>query len=64
MSPRATESLTKESTDEATKGAISACISMQMGEGMKQEQAIAMCHEEARGKTGKELKKKSTRIGK
>ncbi len=63
MSPRATESLTIDSSDETTTAAISSCISTQMGEGMKQEQAIAMCHEEARGKTGKALKKKSTRIG-
>ena len=62
--PRATEDLTKDSSDEATQAAISSCISTQMGEGMKQEQAIAMCHEEARGKTDKALQKKSTRIGK
>lgn len=61
--PRATESLTKESSDDATQGAISSCISTQVGEGMKQEQAIAMCHQEARDKTGKQLKKKSIRIG-
>ena len=62
--PRATENLTKDSSDKATKAAISSCISTQMHEGMPQEQAIAMCHQEARDKTGKELKKKSTRIGK
>ena len=61
--PRATENLTKDSSDDAVKKAISSCISTQMGEGMPQEQAIAMCHEEARGKTGKPLKKKSTTIG-
>jgi len=62
--PRATENLTKDTTDDAVKAAISSCISTQMGEGMKQEQAIAMCHEEARSKTGRQLKPKSTRIGK
>ena len=61
--PRATERLTKDSSDEATKGAISSCISTQMHEGMKQEQAIAMCHSEARKKTGKALKPKGRRIG-
>lgn len=62
--PRATENLTKQSSDDAVQKAISSCISTQMGEGMKQEQAIAMCHQEARDKTGRQLKKKSTRIGK
>lgn len=61
--PRATENLTKDSSDDAVKSAISKCISTQMHEGMKQEQAIAMCHEEARDKSGKQLKKKSTSIG-
>lgn len=62
--PRETENLSKESSNEATKAAISSCISTQMHEGMKQEQAIAVCHSEARSKTGRQLKKKSTRIGK
>ena len=61
--PRATEKLTKDSSDEATQAAISSCISTQRGEGMKQEQAIAMCIQEARSKTGKALKKKSTTLG-
>lgn len=64
MSPRATENLTVDSSDEVTDAAISSCISTQMGEGMPQEQAVAMCHEEARGKTGKELKKRSVTLGK
>lgn len=61
--PRATETLTKDSSDDAIQGAISSCISTQVGEGMPQEQAIAMCHQEARGKTGKPLKRKSVSIG-
>jgi cytochrome c551/c552 len=61
--PRATENLTTTSSDNEVKLAISSCISTQMGEGMPQEQAIAMCHQEARDKTGKQLKKKSTRVG-
>ena len=61
--PRATENLTKDSSDDAVKAAISSCISTQVKEGMPQEQAIAMCHSEARSKTGKALKKKSTTIG-
>jgi len=62
--PRATESLAKDSADDVVKAAISSCISTQMGEGMKQEQAIAVCYSEARSKTGKQLKPKSTHIGK
>lgn len=61
--PRATENLTRASSDDAIQGAISSCISTQVGEGMPQEQAIAMCHQEARSKTGKALKKKSTTVG-
>ena len=61
--PRATESLTKESPEEATSAAVRSCISTQMGEGMPQEQAVAMCLEEARTKTGKGLKQRSTTLG-
>ena len=60
--PRATESLTTDSSGEVTTQAVSECISTQMGEGMSQEQAIAMCHGEARSKTGKALKPKATRL--
>lgn len=62
--PRPTESLTSSTNDADIKQAISQCISIQVHEGMKQEQAIAMCHSEARTKTGKKLKSKSITVGK
>jgi len=44
------ERLEKESTPEATKAAISACIAAEVRNGKEQRQAIAMCMEMARGK--------------
>ena len=64
MSPTPAENLTKDSSPEATKKAIGDCISMMMREGRMQEQAIAMCHEMARKATGKQLKRKVTKVGK
>ncbi len=61
--PTRAEGLSKDSPPDAVKGAISSCISQMVGEGRKQEQAIAMCHSMARKSTGKELKPKSVRIG-
>ena len=62
--PTTAEGLTKESSSDKVKGAISSCISKMMHEGRKQEQAIAICHSQARKSTGKALKKKSTTVGK
>ena len=61
--PTAAEKLTKDSSPDAIKSAISSCISQMVDEGRKQEQAVAICHSMARKATGKALKKKSTRIG-
>ena len=61
--PTAAEGLTKESSSDKVKGAISSCISKMMDEGRKQEQAIVICHEQAKKSTGKALKKKSTTVG-
>lgn len=62
--PTKAEALTKESSPEATKGAISSCISQLMHEGGRsQEQCIAICHSQARKATGKALKPKGRRIG-
>ena len=52
------EKLTKNSSESQIKAAISACIATEMHNGREQSQAIAMCHEMARDKTGKELGKK------
>ena len=53
--PTAVDRLTKDSSDAQTKAAISDCIATEVRGGREQDQAIAMCHEMARGKTGKEL---------
>ena len=49
------EKLTKDSSDAQTQAAISACIAAEINAGRDQDQAVAMCHEMARGKTGKGL---------
>lgn len=46
------EALDKASGKGQLDAAISACISREVRGGMPQEQAVAMCHEMARGKTG------------
>ncbi len=62
--PTAAERLTKDSSPDAVKGAISSCISQMMDEGGRsQEEVIAICHSMARKATGKELKPKSTQVG-
>ena len=53
--PTAVDKLAKESGDAQTKAAISDCIATEINRGKPQDQAVAMCHEMARGKTGKEL---------
>lgn len=53
--PTAVDGLTKDSSDEAVKAAISECIAAEMDAGAEQEEAVAMCYEMARRKTGKEL---------
>jgi len=49
------EILSKESSDAQTKAAVSSCIAQEVRNGTPQDQAVAMCHEMARSKTGKEL---------
>lgn len=55
MSPTAVDKLSKDSSDEQVKAAVSDCIASEVNRGRDQEQAVAMCMEMARGKTGKEL---------
>lgn len=62
--PTAAERLTKDSSEEQVKKAISESISMLVHEGRPQEQAIAIAYSQARKATGRSLKSKSTRIGK
>ena len=62
--PTRAEGLTSASSPEHVKGAISSCISQMMKEGGRpQEQVIAICYSQARKSTGKEIARKSSRIG-
>ena len=56
--PTPIDKLTKQSSRGQIQAAISECISIEVRSGRKQDQAIAICHEMARNKTGKELGKK------
>lgn len=56
--PRATERLTKGSSSEEIKAAISATISELVKGGMPQEQAVAVAMQEARKKSGEQLRKR------
>ncbi len=53
--PTAVDRLSSASEDQQVKAAISDCIATEVKAGTPQEQAIAMCNQMARGKTGKEL---------
>lgn len=53
--PTPVDSLTKESSDSAVREAISECIAIEIRADRPRDQAIAMCYEMARKKTGKEL---------
>ena len=46
------EALDKNSSDAQVKAAISSCIATEVNSGREQEQAVAMCHDMARDKTG------------
>lgn len=46
------ERLGKASSKEQVKAAISECIAQEIHSGREQDQAVAMCHEMVRGKTG------------
>ncbi len=48
--PTAVDRLTKTSSDAQTKAAISDCIATKVNEGIPQDQAVASCHEQARGR--------------
>lgn len=55
MPTRKIDKLTEHSTDNKVRDAISACIRTEVHKGTKQEQAIAMCYDMARRKTGRKL---------
>lgn len=46
------DALSKGSSPEQQKAAISACIAQEVHSGKEQEQAVATCHQMARDKTG------------
>lgn len=46
------ERLSKDSSKGQISAAVSACIAAEVRGGREQEQAVAMCSEMARGKTG------------
>lgn len=43
------EALSKGSSEAQTKAAVSSCIASEVRAGTPQDQAVAMCHEMARG---------------
>lgn len=53
--PTPAETLSTDSADDAIKEAISATVSQLVGEGMPQDQAVAIALEMARKATGKDL---------
>ena len=56
--PTAVDNLTKDSSPDAIRAAISECIATEREGGREQDQAVAMCYQMAREKTGKSLGKK------
>jgi len=52
MSPTEVDRLDKSSNEAQVKAAISACIATEVHAGRDQEQAVAMCSEMARKRTG------------
>ena len=53
--PTAVDRLTKKSSDAQIKAAISDCIATEIKSGREKDQAVAMCYEMSRKKTGKSL---------
>lgn len=56
--PTPVDNLSKKSSDKAIDAAISACIRIERRSGREQNQAVKMCYEMARKKTGKGLGRK------
>jgi len=50
--PTAIDKLTKDSSDDQVKAALSDCIATEVNRGRPQDQAVAMCHEMSRKRTG------------
>jgi hypothetical protein len=55
--PTPVDSLTKDSSEDTIKSAISKCISIKVDNGEEQDRAVAICLDMARRNTGKSLGK-------
>jgi len=53
--PTAVDKLTKDSSPDAVRDAISSCIATEIRGGEERDRAVAMCYNMAREKTGKAL---------
>jgi len=51
--PTAVDNLTKDSSAESIRAAVSKCIATEIDNGVKRDQAVAMCYDMAREKTGR-----------
>ena len=51
--PTAVDNLTKDSSAEEIKAAVSSCIATEINNGRERDQAVRMCYDMARAKTGK-----------
>ena len=51
--PTAVDNLTKDSSADAIKSAVNSCIDTEIENGRERDQAVAMCYNMARRKTGK-----------
>ena len=49
------EKLSKASSDDQAKAAISSCIAMEVRRGTPQDQAVAMCTDMVKNKMGREM---------
>ncbi len=53
--PTSVDKLSSDSKDPQLKAALSDCIATEVNRGTPQDQAVAMCMEQARKRTGREL---------
>lgn len=56
--PTAVDKLSKDSSTDAIQKAISSCIATEIDSGRERDQAVAMCYNMARERTGKTLGRK------
>ena len=51
--PTPVDNLSKDSSADSIRSAVNKCIDQEIDNGRERDQAVAMCYEMARGKTGK-----------